>query len=210
MGNLMIPAISRLCWSSPCRLLGGNYSYGGNNPWDKGPTCKMYLIPWNDGWVTECPISWSITTCPRNINYTPPLKTNGWFHLKITCLKRKIIWTKPPFLGSMLVFGGSHQKPYCFGLFKWTTDRRLHILRESWRFHLVLGLPEDSVSPTSSWFHKDSETHSLLHTSLPTWAPHKARWRHPTLTTHPSIFPFPFFSILKNLPSFPKEGILRY
>ena len=40
----------------------------------------------------------------QNGNKCIPPKTNDW-NLKITPLKRKIIWTQPPFLGSMLVFG---------------------------------------------------------------------------------------------------------
>ena len=36
---------------------------------------------------------------------TTPRKINGW-NLKITQLKRKIIWTKPSFSGSMLIFQG--------------------------------------------------------------------------------------------------------
>ena len=38
---------------------------------------------------------------------TPP-KFNGW-NIKITQLKRKIIGTKPPYLGSMLIFGGVYK-----------------------------------------------------------------------------------------------------
>ncbi len=46
-------------------------------------------------------------------NTTP--KTNGW-NLKITPLKRKIIWTKPPFWGSMLVFRGVN---FFTAVFRW-------------------------------------------------------------------------------------------
>ncbi len=41
----------------------------------------------------------------RVLTHVTPWKINGW-NLKITYLKRKIIWTKPPLLCSMLIFGG--------------------------------------------------------------------------------------------------------
>lgn len=45
---------------------------------------------------------------PKNDLYTP-FKTN-MVHLKMTCLKGKFLWTKPPLLVSMLVFWGSSCK----------------------------------------------------------------------------------------------------
>ncbi len=55
-------------------------------------------------WVEVCSHKISIfAPISYPIPYTP--QKNGW-NLKITPCKRKVIWTKPPLLGSMLIFRG--------------------------------------------------------------------------------------------------------
>ena len=75
-----------------------------------------------------------LTWCVLHTFIYTPRKINGW-NEKITRLKRKIIWTKPPFLGfKMLIFQNKQGLPWLFTQPSFGLPS--HLLHSPWPQHL--------------------------------------------------------------------------